>query len=345
MSFQKLSASLACLGLLIPISAAAFTDVQTGSDHGTAIVWAEKQQIVAGYKDGTFRPQKTINRAEFTKIILNAMGASPVGPDCASGHTTFPDVPADAWFAPFVCEAKARQIVDGNPDGTFRPNDPVNLVEAAKMIVKAFKYDTSAYSTSYANPTKSGETESAWFRPFIESLLSKNAIPMDINTFESSIIRGQLVEMLYRLQNKITNEKSPIFESLQMNGFEYGNPPLFPFDACNNIESYKKMPWFPEVQKRLDADGTDIAESCLSQDYYIVLAASQEKAALHIYRYNIALKKLEEATRLDDFLCNMTASAFGKRSYDLIPLLNKTTIVGQYDASNNTIRSNGVSCW
>jgi polyhydroxybutyrate depolymerase len=97
-----------------------------------AVEFLKNRDVIHGNPDGTFRPRDPINRAEFLKLVFAALGGStPVGGSC------FPDVPADAWFAPFVCAAERRGIVAGYPDGTFQPSRTVNIAEAMKMILQA----------------------------------------------------------------------------------------------------------------------------------------------------------------------------------------------------------------
>ncbi|NOS67447.1 MAG: hypothetical protein HOO67_03740 [Candidatus Peribacteraceae bacterium] len=108
---------------------------------------------IGGYPDGTFKPAATVNRAEFLKLVFGAKGAAePAGGDC------FLDVKADAWFAPFVCAAKRRGIVEGYPTGTgsvFKPDQPVVFSEAIKMTL-------AAYGTE-VTPAQPGE---AWYEPY-----------------------------------------------------------------------------------------------------------------------------------------------------------------------------------
>jgi hypothetical protein len=49
-----------------------FSDVSSGHVNYDAIKYVQDNGIVSGYQDGTFKPDKTINRAEFTKIIVAA---------------------------------------------------------------------------------------------------------------------------------------------------------------------------------------------------------------------------------------------------------------------------------
>ncbi len=47
-----------------------FSDVPDDHPYIKAIEYLQNNDIVQGYEDGTFRPEQTINRAEFTKVLL-----------------------------------------------------------------------------------------------------------------------------------------------------------------------------------------------------------------------------------------------------------------------------------
>ena len=113
----------------------------------------KEREAISGYPDGTYRPKGLINRAEFLKIVFKAQGGpSPVQGAC------FSDVPEDAWYAPFVCAASRRSIVNGYPDGSFRPERTINIAEALKIILR----------------TKGEEIEDAkgerWYEPYTSEL-------------------------------------------------------------------------------------------------------------------------------------------------------------------------------
>ncbi|MEC4819905.1 MAG: S-layer homology domain-containing protein [Scytonema sp. PMC 1069.18] len=52
--------------------------------------------------------------------------------------SNFSDVPSDYWARPFIQALAARNIITGFPNGTYRPNQPVERAEFAAMIQKAF---------------------------------------------------------------------------------------------------------------------------------------------------------------------------------------------------------------
>lgn len=101
------------------------------------VIAAVHHGIIEGYPDGTLRPHTPINRAEALKILLLTANADRVlaefGPDDLP-PPSFPDVPPDAWFALHIAQGQALGLLEGYPDGTFRPQQPITRAEAAKLI-------------------------------------------------------------------------------------------------------------------------------------------------------------------------------------------------------------------
>ncbi|MDO8648846.1 MAG: S-layer homology domain-containing protein [Candidatus Peregrinibacteria bacterium] len=122
----------ALLVLLQPIAAAAsiFPDVLDDHLHREAIERLVGTQVIGGHPDGTFRPNDPVDRAAMLKMLYKASGKTPD----PSHVKCFKDVPEGSWFEPFVCDAAANRYIAGYSDGTFRPGNNVNRVEAIKMI-------------------------------------------------------------------------------------------------------------------------------------------------------------------------------------------------------------------
>lgn len=189
------------------IDFAPFSDVPSTHPNSEAIDYVQAQAIVEGYPDGTFRPDKLINRAEFTKIIIGAQFEKAAIDDCIAKNTEagwpfvfFPDVTKEAWFAKYICVAKMNDIVKGYPDGTFKPANDINFSEASKIIVNAFGIPV--------------ETDAVWYKPFVEKLGLAHAIPTTIATFDQKLTRGEMAEMVYRLKADLTTRPSKTYQSL-----------------------------------------------------------------------------------------------------------------------------------
>lgn len=140
-----------------------------GHPYQEAIEYLYSRNVIHGYPNYTFQPDKLIKRAELIKIIVasnfDLLEYVPYADD-----SCFPDVPADQWFAEYVCFAKAKGIIEGYPDGYFRPDQEVNLVESLKMMYEGiglaipnpdaifkFKYYSPAMKAGYIPDELSGE--------------------------------------------------------------------------------------------------------------------------------------------------------------------------------------------
>lgn len=89
--------------------------------------------IVKGYTDGTFQPDAHVSRAEFTVMLMQAIGAEEAGAqlDFTDGASIEP------WAQQAVAQAVAAGILRGYEDGSFRPNAKLQRAEMAAMIAKA----------------------------------------------------------------------------------------------------------------------------------------------------------------------------------------------------------------
>jgi hypothetical protein len=108
-----------------------FPDITASHNNKQSINYLATKGIIAGYPDGTFKPDGEINRAELTKMIV----AARENPDANVYKNCFPDVKED-WYAPYVCYAKEKNYVQGYADGTFKPEQKINRVEAIKIVLE-----------------------------------------------------------------------------------------------------------------------------------------------------------------------------------------------------------------
>jgi S-layer homology domain len=91
--------------------------------------------IIAGYKDGTFRPDQPVTRAEFAALIRRAFPDAPE----VSSKRTFRDVPRGYWAADAIAKATTIGFLAGDPGGTFRPADNIKRIESLVSLVNGTK--------------------------------------------------------------------------------------------------------------------------------------------------------------------------------------------------------------
>nr|WP_154960251.1 S-layer homology domain-containing protein [Paenibacillus xylanexedens] len=110
-----------------------FSDI-AGHWAEASIKQAVKDGIAKGYDDGTFKPGKTITRAEFTVMLMNAVQVQEAGE-----ALTFTDkANIGGWAQAAVAQAVRAGIISGYSDGTFRANAKITRAEMATMMGKAF---------------------------------------------------------------------------------------------------------------------------------------------------------------------------------------------------------------
>ncbi len=172
------------LGLIWPYPltypAAIFSDIQD-SPYKTSIEYLYNHGVVEGYSDGTFRPEAKINRAEIMKIILEAS----LDEDLGFGRQCFKDVGND-WFAKYVCYAKEKKIVEGYPDGYFRPAQLVNTAEALKMGIESF-------------PVQLGSAPDPWYQKYIDFSHDNNIFSRYNILPQKEMTRGEMAYLIYQL--------------------------------------------------------------------------------------------------------------------------------------------------
>ncbi|TSC58785.1 MAG: putative surface layer protein [Candidatus Peregrinibacteria bacterium Greene0416_19] len=128
---------VACLAVALTASAEAFRDTPR-HEYGPQVEVLRERGIVRGYPDGRFRPDHTITRAEFLKILTLAVtGGAEEGPGEEVCFTDFRGPPQ--WYWGIACRAKERGIISGYADGTFRGGKPVTTAEALKMSVRGWQ--------------------------------------------------------------------------------------------------------------------------------------------------------------------------------------------------------------
>ncbi|HWR56871.1 MAG TPA: S-layer homology domain-containing protein, partial [Negativicutes bacterium] len=108
-----------------------FTDVPAGHWAADFISDLVEKGIINGRTETTFAPNDQITRAEFVKILAGIAGI-----DVTKYTTTsFSDVAATSWFAPYVSWAGQAGVSQG-ADGKFNPNAPITRQEMAAMIAR-----------------------------------------------------------------------------------------------------------------------------------------------------------------------------------------------------------------
>ena len=161
-----------------------FSDVSSSHPYIAAIRWGKESGVLSGYPDGTFQPDRTVNRAEFLKIVLAADGIDVAS---ASDPTGFRDVNESAWYAPYIRYAKRQGIVQGYPDESFKPEQAVNFAEALKMAYVALAISGDASASG------------AWYEPYLSHARSNGVLFSNNVNGGTGMSRKDVVWIVWKL--------------------------------------------------------------------------------------------------------------------------------------------------
>ncbi len=107
-----------------------FSDVASGDWFNVTVSSLAQMGVVAGYEDGSFRPNAPITRAEFAAIATRFFAERGV----TYNEGLFADITGDEWFADVVAAAADRGLLGGYPDGTVRPNATITRAESCAVV-------------------------------------------------------------------------------------------------------------------------------------------------------------------------------------------------------------------
>lgn len=103
----------------------AFKDVPANFWAKSYIEALASKNIIAGFPDGSFKPNEPVTRAQFAAIVTKALTPSAKRP-----VIKFKDVASNFWAYAAIQSAYQGQFVSGYPDGTFKPQQQIPRVQA-----------------------------------------------------------------------------------------------------------------------------------------------------------------------------------------------------------------------
>jgi hypothetical protein len=155
-----------------PTTESPFSDVAADYWASGAIEACREAGIIGGFLDGSYRPNLAVGRDQaavyFARALAGGDESVPPGPPQAS----FSDVPTGHWAYRYIEYAKAMRIVNGFPDGRYRPAASVNRAEMAVFIARSVVEPTGEDGLGYYQPpdraTFSDVGTSHWAYRYVE---------------------------------------------------------------------------------------------------------------------------------------------------------------------------------
>lgn len=166
---QKVLAISMVFLMLFNVVGVAFAGASDITGH-----WANKQVkeyldkgLIKGYADGSFKPDASINRAEFVTLVNSVYGFN------LQSELNFTDVNAGDWYYKEICKAKAAGYISGYQGGKFLPLKQITREEVAVILSRLLKLPSEA-GTDSLNKLKDGERVSNWSRAAVANILAGN---------------------------------------------------------------------------------------------------------------------------------------------------------------------------
>ena len=166
-----------------------YSDVPDTHTYASTIEYLTSLGAISGNPDGSFQPERTLNRAEFSKILVNMRPKyfEEALTQCRTSRygSIFTDVQNSHWFYDVVCAMKLKGVIQGYDDGSFRAGEPLSVLAAVKMSLRT--YDVHV------------DEDSVWFRPYINKAEQLGILPVGINIFLPGMKRGEMTYLLASL--------------------------------------------------------------------------------------------------------------------------------------------------
>lgn len=102
--------------------------------------------VIAGFPDGSFRPNQAVTRAEFAALIQKAFGSQNRVRQLSAGG--FSDVPANYWAASAIQYAYETGFLAGYPGNVFKPNQQIPRVQGIVALASGLGLTPSSTGSS-----------------------------------------------------------------------------------------------------------------------------------------------------------------------------------------------------
>ncbi len=229
MRFFFLLAFVLSLGIPASFATPNFSDLEDIPEWANIpISVLVEKEVLSGNSDGTFQPERSLNRAEFCKILVQATEVKKFVPQSSS----FPDIENTDWFFPYVETAKHEGWIAGYPDGSFRPGNHINRAEVAKILANAFGFESGP-----------AEDSEPWYETFFHTLNENKllAYGTDFQTLapEENPSRAEISEQIFRAMKKVGKISALDFPEIEnvSSSPDETTPPSFEYTASSGSEN------------------------------------------------------------------------------------------------------------
>lgn len=170
-----------------------FSDVDEKHWAYDEIMELVERNVVSGYPDGTFKPEKYVSRAEFTKYIVNGMGLKDIK---LYENLKFVDVSKEHWAYDIIRICVEKGIIKGRTEKRFDPNGKITGAELAAMLVRSLPIEKKSN-------LKQGPY---WYSGYVEVARENNLLYPDFKPTKTATRAQCAYSIIQLIRNLFHNE-------------------------------------------------------------------------------------------------------------------------------------------
>jgi hypothetical protein len=172
---------------------------------------------IHGYPDNTVKPEGNITREEVAAVFFRLLEAN-YRDSIKATVSLFPDVHADRWSSKHIATLAVGAILEGYPDGTFRPG---NYITRAELATIAARFDELSFLETNVFP----DVEGHWAEKYINSAAKKGWVEgYPDGTFKPDqyITRAEFVTLVNRVLERRVRAENILPEARQFPDLKSG---------------------------------------------------------------------------------------------------------------------------
>ena len=222
--------------------ATGFIDITPDAPYAEAVKKLVEYGIIAGYPDGTFKPEGEVTRAEMCKMINLTLGYNDI-----EGAAGFPDVTSNNWFFIYALAAQKQGYVKGYEDNTFRGSNNITRQEVCAILDRILK------PLNLNIPVIINDAVSGWAKKHVETIVQNFIMPLEENNTFRATENLKRHELATVLSNMAIGPVKEIEAKVRffVNGTQYGetqnvmvgNCATIPSDPVSSDVAYKFDGW------------------------------------------------------------------------------------------------------
>lgn len=301
--------------------------------------------VISGYNDGSFKPNRTVTRAEWAKIMVGAAGII-----CSDESIYFSDT-ANHWALKYINAAK--NYLTAYADSTYRPDQAVVREDVTMAMVRLKGYNLDEVDYSYLSKFTDQDTISNNVKAYVAVAIQNNLISgFEDNTFrgQDTLTRAEAATLLWRAFQYGSNNKvvdtpnTPVTTPNNNNNIVTPQPTEKP-DTTQNISNEQKETQeptpTPEPEIEIKPYKVDtVVKANVKNSYHYT---SDNKNNIYyvdgnkIYKADVNSKESEEILDVADLTIDndeMTLDDFSIESICYDSNNNSLIISGKYETVN-----------